>query len=53
MYFFQQIEFNEGETLTLLDNGQQGKWLVCLNPFNFQKYVQVIKTGFISKARLM
>lgn len=33
MYFFQQIEFNEGETLTLLDNGQKGKWLVCLFPF--------------------
>lgn len=33
--FPQQIEFNEGETLTLLDNGKQGKWLVCLNPFNF------------------
>lgn len=53
MYFFPlQIEFNEGETLTLLDNGKQGKWLVCLNPFNFLKYVQVLNKSF-SKATLM
>lgn len=27
-YKTNEIEFNEGETLTLLDNGKQGKWLV-------------------------